>query len=57
MSRRKIPEDKKKVNYNITLDPELSKIFEKFLDEIEVYNRSKYIENMIKELLIKNKKI
>ena len=57
MARRKIPEDKKKINFNISIDPEISRLFDEFLEENEIYNKSNYIENMIKELLIKNNKI
>jgi metal-responsive CopG/Arc/MetJ family transcriptional regulator len=57
MARRKIPEEKKKQNINATIDPEIYKLLDEYLLEKEIYNKSKYIEDLIKEDLIKNKKI
>lgn len=57
MTRIKIPEDRKRVKLNSTMDPDLYKIFEEFLKENNIYNKSKYIEDLIKKDLIKNKKI
>jgi len=55
--RYKIPENKKRVKLNTTIDPDLSKILDEYLLEKEIYNKSKYIENLIKQDLIKNNKI
>jgi len=57
MMRYKIPENKKRVKLNTTIDPDLSKILDEYLLEKEIYNKSKYIENLIKQDLIKNNKI
>lgn len=55
--RQKIPEEKKRIKLNTTIDPVIMKIFDDFLKEKEIYNKSQYIEDLIKENLIKNKKI
>jgi len=55
--RQKIPENKKRVKLNTTIDPEISKMLCEYLDENEIYNKSKYIEELIKQDLIKNNKI
>lgn len=47
--RNKIPEDKKRVNANITIDSELFKILEEYLLDNNISNRSKYIEKLIRE--------
>jgi hypothetical protein len=55
--RQKIPENKKRVKLNTTIDPEISKMLCEYLVENEIYNKSKYIEELIKQDLIKNNKI
>lgn len=57
MARNKIPKDKRRVKIGGTIDPDLYKIFEDFLEEIGIFNKSKYLEDLIKENLIKHKKI
>ena len=57
MARNKIPKDKRRVKIGRTIDPDLYKIFEDFLEEIGIFNKSKYLEDLIKENLIKHKKI
>jgi metal-responsive CopG/Arc/MetJ family transcriptional regulator len=47
--RKKISEDKKRVNANITIDKNLYSILEEYLKENSISNRSKYIENLIRE--------
>lgn len=47
--RNKIPNDKKRVNTRITLDKELHLILEEYLTENNISNKSKYIENLIRE--------
>ena len=47
--RSKLPEDKKRVNANITIDKELFSIMEDYLEENNISNKSKYIENLIRE--------
>lgn len=46
--RHKLPEDKKKKSFSLTLDEELLNIFENYLDTNKVKNKSKYIENLIR---------
>jgi len=57
MARLKIPENKKKKTLNLTVDPDIYKLLDEYLLENEIYNKSKYIEDLIKENLIKNNKI
>lgn len=57
MARHKIPDDKKRQSLNITIDPILYKSFDDYLLENNIYNKSQYVENLIKEDLIKNNKI
>ena len=47
--RKKIPDDKKRVNANITIDKDLFSILDEYLTENNISNRSKYIENLIRE--------
>jgi len=46
--RHKLPEEKKKKSFSLTLDEELLNIFENYLDTNKVKNKSKYIENLIR---------
>jgi len=57
MTRNKIPQENKKVKLNATIDPEISRLFDIFLKENNIYNKSQYIENFIKDILIKNNKL
>jgi len=47
--RHKLPEEKKKKSFSLTLDEELLQIFENYLDTNKVKNKSKYIENLIRK--------
>ena len=47
--RSKLPEDKKKVNTRLTIDKDLNLILEEYLEENQITNKSKYIENLIRE--------
>jgi len=47
--RKKVPKDKKKVDARITIDKNLYSILEEYLEENNIFNRSKYIENLIRE--------
>lgn len=55
MARQKLPEDKKKPKIGITINMELDEIMETHLTDIGV-NRSKYIEKLIREDMIKRGK-
>jgi metal-responsive CopG/Arc/MetJ family transcriptional regulator len=45
--RHKIPDDKKKEKMTITIDNEIVSLFENYLEENNITNRSKYIERLI----------
>lgn len=47
--RHKLPEDKKKKSFSLTLDEELLNIFKNYLDSNKVKNKSKYIESLIRK--------
>lgn len=47
--RKVKPADKKKVDLGVTLDIELLQLLEEYLNENNISNRSKYIENLIRE--------
>lgn len=57
MARTKIPDDKKRQRLGVSIDPILYKTLDQYLLEKEIYNKSQYVENLIKEDLIKNNKI
>jgi hypothetical protein len=57
MARNKIPKDKKRIKIGGTIDPDLYKILEEFLSDTGNFNKSKYLENLIKEDLIKHKRL
>ena len=46
--RHKIPENKKKVKFAISIDEELSIILEKYLIDNKIKNKSRYIENLVR---------
>jgi metal-responsive CopG/Arc/MetJ family transcriptional regulator len=50
--RKKIPDDKKKQKFTVTVDDKLLKIFESYLEENDISNRSKYIERLIERDMI-----
>lgn len=52
MPRYKMSEDDKKIKIGITINTELLQLLEKYLIDKNV-NRSKYIENIIKEDIIR----
>ena len=47
--RKKLTEDKKKKDINISLDKDLFSILDEYLTENNISNRSKYIENLVRE--------
>jgi hypothetical protein len=46
--RHRIPDDKKKEKMTLTIDEKVVELFEKYLDDNEISNKSKYIENLIR---------
>jgi metal-responsive CopG/Arc/MetJ family transcriptional regulator len=46
--RHKIPDEKKKEKMTLTIDEKVVELFEKYLDDNQISNKSKYIENLIK---------
>lgn len=56
--RHKIPDDKKKDKTTVSIDQNLIDIFNNFLEENNIHNKSKYIENLIrKDMLERGKKV
>jgi len=55
MPRKKIPDELKRKNMNVTIDCDLFKLLNKYMEENKIYNKSKYVENLIIQDL-KNKK-
>lgn len=54
----KLPENKKKDKFTITINEKLDNILNSFLKENDLYNKSKYIESLIyKDMEFKGKKI
>ena len=47
--RHRIPDDKKKEKMTLTIDEKVVELFEKYLDDNEITNKSKYIENLIRK--------
>ena len=47
--RHKIPDDKKKKKFSISVDIELLDIFDEYLDNKKFKNKSKYIEYLIRK--------
>lgn len=47
--RKVKPANKKKVDLGVTVDIELLQLLEEYLNENNISNRSKYIENLIRE--------
>jgi len=47
--RKKVLEDKKKVDIGVTIDTELFDVMNEYLEENNIFNRSKYVENLIRE--------
>ena len=46
--RHKIPDDKKKDKFSVTIDEKLNELLNKFIEE-KGYNRSRYIESLIEK--------
>ncbi len=53
MTRKKIKEDNKKKKTGITIDIELMSIFEEYLKDNDIDNRSRYVEKLIEQDLEK----
>lgn len=49
MPRKKLDESKKKKELSITIDEKLLDLLKDHLEDIDVSNKSKYIENLIRE--------
>ena len=47
--RKKLTDDKKKKRFSLTIDEKLSEILDKHLEDIDMSNKSKYIESLIRE--------
>jgi metal-responsive CopG/Arc/MetJ family transcriptional regulator len=47
--RHKIPDDKKKEKMTLTIDEKIVDLFNKYLEENQISNKSKYIENLIRK--------
>jgi metal-responsive CopG/Arc/MetJ family transcriptional regulator len=47
--RHRIPDDMKKEKMTLTIDENVVELFEKYLDDNEISNKSKYIEKLIRE--------
>ncbi len=47
--RHKIPDDKKKEKMTLTIDEKLMEIFDKYLEDDKISNKSKYIESLIRK--------
>lgn len=46
--RNKIPDEKKKEKMTLTIDENIVEIFEKYLEDNNIKNKSKYIESLIR---------
>lgn len=51
--RKKLSEEQRKRKMTITIDDNLFNVFEEYMVEIKMSNKTKYIEKLIKEDLIK----
>lgn len=47
--RHKIPEEKKKEKMTLTIDEKVINLFDKYLSDNDITNKSKYIENLIRK--------
>ncbi len=47
--RNKIPDEKKKEKMTLTIDENIAEILEKYLDDNNIKNKSKYIESLIRK--------
>jgi len=56
--RHKIPDDMKKEKMTLTIDEKIGELFEKYLEDNDISNKSKYIEMLIrKDMAEKGKNI
>lgn len=47
--RHKIPDDMKKEKMTLTIDEKIVDLFNKYLEDNDISNKSKYIENLIRK--------
>lgn len=47
--RHKIPDDKKKVKTAVSIDDGLLEMLDKYMEDNNIPNKSKYIENLIRK--------
>ena len=47
--RYKIPDDRKKAKMTVTVDNNLIKLMDKYLDENNIKNISKYVESLVRK--------
>ena len=47
--RHKMDDDKKKEKMTLTIDEKIGELFEKYLEDNDISNKSKYIENLIRK--------
>jgi hypothetical protein len=47
--RNKIPDEKKKEKMTLTIDENIVEILEKYLEDNNIKNKSKYIESLIRK--------
>ena len=53
MSRKKLSEEEKRKEFSISINIVLNDKLEKYMEENDYYNKSQYIEKLIKEDLIR----
>lgn len=56
MPRKKIEEEKKKIKTGVTINSEVVEMMDEMLEDMSNTNRSRYIENLIREDLEKRGK-
>lgn len=47
--RKKLPEEKHRKSFSITVDETLLELFDKYVKEKNIRNKSRYIENLIRK--------
>jgi metal-responsive CopG/Arc/MetJ family transcriptional regulator len=47
--RHRIPDELKKEKITLTIDDKVMELFDKYLDDEKIKNKSKYIENLIRK--------
>jgi len=47
--RKKLPEEKHRKSFSITVDETLLELFDKYVKEKKIRNKSRYIENLIRK--------